>query len=70
MALSWLVGVRFRKDDFEDVIKEIRVHKEDSQHLGIIIDEANSEENLLWWISFFERANKENQFWNIFHSRG
>lgn len=47
MVLSWLVGVRFRKDDFEDVIKEIRVHKEDSQHLGIIIDEADSEENLL-----------------------
>ncbi|HOB89897.1 MAG TPA: hypothetical protein PKG74_01015 [Candidatus Colwellbacteria bacterium] len=66
MALFWLVGVRFEKKYFEDIIKEIRTNKEDSQYLGILIDEADSKNNLSVWISYFEKENKKNRFWNIF----
>ena len=66
MALFWLVGVRFEKKYFEDIIKEIRTNKEDSQYLGILIDEADSKNNLSVWISYLEKENKKNRFWNIF----
>jgi hypothetical protein len=58
MALFEIVGIRFSKNDFSKVINEIRANKEESQNLGILIDEANSKENLSWWISYFEKANK------------
>ena len=57
-ALSWLVGVRFERGDLERIFYNI---KEDNDWINImpIIYEADSKENLLWWLDFFEKANKK-----------
>ena len=57
-ALFCCVGIKFSKDDIEDVVNDIMDNKQKSGHLGILTDEANSKEDLLWWISYFESANK------------
>ena len=62
MALFNLVKIEFAKKDFEEILTEIRTNREDSQHLGILLDEADSAENLLWWVSFFEKENKKTRF--------
>jgi hypothetical protein len=61
MALFYLVKIEFAKKDFKEILTEIRTNREDSQHLGILLDEADSAENLLWWICLFEKANKRTE---------
>ena len=57
-ALFYCVGIKFSKDDIEKVVSDIINNKQKSGHLGILTDEASSKEDLLWWISYFESANK------------
>jgi len=56
-SLLNLVGLNFSLSDIENVVKDIRENSERSAHLPILIHEANSKENLLWWLDYFERAN-------------
>ena len=56
-ALLYLVDIKFAKRDLEDVVLEIKKNKHDSSHLGILIAEADSKENLLWWVKYFIEAN-------------
>ena len=46
----------FDRKDIQDVVADIRRHREGSGHLPIIIFEAKSKEDLLWWIDYFEKA--------------
>jgi hypothetical protein len=57
-ALLNLVGLDFSKDDIKEVVKDIIENKQNSGHLSILTDEADSKENLLWWIDYFESANE------------
>ncbi len=75
VAFMSLVGVEFgppgeekknvwverfaRNDRREDVAEEIKKNKLESAYLPIVIYEAGSKENLLWWLEFFEKANKK-----------
>ncbi|OGZ35967.1 MAG: hypothetical protein A3D38_00610 [Candidatus Portnoybacteria bacterium RIFCSPHIGHO2_02_FULL_40_23] len=56
-ALLNLVGLNFAKEDIEEVVRDIREDKHESGHLSILIYEADSKENLLWWINYFEKEN-------------
>lgn len=56
-SLFYLVDIKFSKDDIEEVVREIKENKHGSGHLSILIYEANSKENLLWWINYFEKEN-------------
>lgn len=57
-SLFYIVGISFSTDDIEDVIKEIRDNKREAIHLSTLLSEADSKENLLWWISYFEKHNR------------
>lgn len=54
-ALCYLVGIRFDKSDLSEVVDEIRTYGHGSGHLSILTDEADSKENILWWIGYFEK---------------
>ncbi|MFH0906964.1 MAG: hypothetical protein V1829_01800, partial [bacterium] len=54
-----LVGLKFSRNDIEDVVKDITENKQCSGHLITLTDEADSKENLLWWISYFEKTNRK-----------
>jgi predicted methyltransferase MtxX (methanogen marker protein 4) len=56
-ALLNLVGLNFSKNDIENVVAEIKEHGSQSGHLPILMEEATSKENLLWWIAYFEKYN-------------
>ena len=57
-ALACLM-VGFSKENVEDVVKDIKENKQQSGHLCILIDEAKSKEELLWWVDYFTKANKK-----------
>lgn len=54
-ALLNLVGLKFNRDNIEHVVSEIRENGHKSGHLPILISEADSKENLLWWVDYFEK---------------
>ncbi len=54
-ALLNLVGLDFSKRDINDVAEDILKNSRQSGHLDILIYEANSKEDLLWWIDYFEK---------------
>jgi hypothetical protein len=56
-ALLNLVGLNFFRDAIYEAIAEIRRHGADSVHLDILLTEADSKENLLWWVDFFHKSN-------------
>ncbi|GEM_PF-6473535 len=58
-ALTFLVGVNFSKADIEKVVSEIKENGHNSVNLGAILHEADSKENLLWWLELFEKYNKK-----------
>lgn len=58
-ALLNLVKINFNLKDIESVVDEISKNGRESGHLPILIFEANSKKDLLWWISYFEKKNKE-----------
>ncbi len=60
-SLLNLVGLNFSLSHIDDVVKDIRDNGAFSGHLPILIYEANSKENLLWWIDYFEKANLKNK---------
>ncbi len=45
------------EEEAKDVIQEIRDKKMDSIYLDIFLTEADSEENLIRWITFFEKES-------------
>ena len=47
----------FRKENIKDVAREIRRNKKNSGYLPLIVYEARSKKDLLWWIGYFEKAN-------------
>ncbi len=53
---SLLVG--FKKEDIENVVSDIKENGSNSGHLSILIYEAPSKEDLLWWLDYFEKHNK------------
>ena len=59
VAFMSLVGVEFDENNREDVVEEINSNNLESAYLPIIVYEADSKENLLWWLDFFEKANKK-----------
>jgi len=58
-ALLYIVGLNFSRNDIEEVVVDIRKNEHKSGHLPILIFEANSKENLLWWLDYFEKQNKK-----------
>ncbi|KKQ91565.1 MAG: hypothetical protein UT16_C0012G0011 [Candidatus Azambacteria bacterium GW2011_GWA2_39_10] len=57
-ALMNLAGLNFKPSDIPNVVSEIKKNGKNSGHLEIIISEADSKENLLWWLGYFENSNK------------
>jgi len=57
-ALFFLTEIKFSKNDIENVVAEIKMNKHESLHLDVLIAEADSKENLLWWVDFFTKANR------------
>ncbi|MBI2010799.1 MAG: hypothetical protein HYS89_00985 [Candidatus Colwellbacteria bacterium] len=58
-ALIGLAGPGFYKEDIEDIVKEFRAEGEQAGNLEIFLTEATSKEDLLWWLDYFERANRK-----------
>jgi len=48
------LAVGFKPDVIENVVAEIREHGLLSGHLPILVEEAHSKEELLWWVNYFE----------------
>lgn len=65
VALFFLVGIAFFKKDIPDVLQEIRKIGEGAIGLGILLDEADSKENLFWWVDFFTKANRDKKGKNL-----
>jgi len=57
VALCSLVGVIFKPEHREEVLMDIREGGWHSGHLPIVVYEADSKENLIWWLEFFEKHN-------------
>jgi predicted CopG family antitoxin len=47
----------FKKEDIKDMAREIMRNKKNSGYLPLIVYEAKSKKDLLWWIGYFEKAN-------------
>ncbi|MCL4427309.1 hypothetical protein M1534_03075 [Patescibacteria group bacterium] len=58
IALFFCVGISFFTQDIPDILQDIHTTGEGSIYFGTLLDEADSKENLLWWIDFFEQHNK------------
>jgi len=54
-ALIGLVGSKFANKDIEDIVKEFRAEGNQSINLDVFLTEATSKEDLLWWVSYFEK---------------
>lgn len=54
-ALIEIAGLGFRKQDLEDVVHDIKTDGLQSGHLEIVLAEADSRDDLLWWLEYFER---------------
>jgi hypothetical protein len=59
VALPFLVGVIFNKSDIEEVVDDIKDNGLDSVHLSIILSEAKSKDDVIWWIDFFKKYNSK-----------
>lgn len=59
VALPFLVGVIFNKSDIEEVVNDIKDNGLDSVHLSIILSEAKSKDDVIWWIDFFKKYNSK-----------
>ena len=59
LAVLGYLMVKFQQNDLQDVVKDIRTNKQESEDLSIIIDEAKSKEELIWWVDYFTKANQE-----------
>jgi hypothetical protein len=57
-ALLEITGLKFHKPEIDQVAQEIKADGLRSGHLEILLAEANSRADLLWWIDYFENANK------------
>lgn len=58
-ALLNLVGPAFALRDLEEVVAEIRQNGHNSLHIDVLVDEAPSKDKLLWWLEWFEDANRQ-----------
>jgi len=58
-ALLNLTGLNFNFEDIKKVVEEIKDNGVQSSHLDILILEANSKEELLWWLNYFEEASNK-----------
>mgnify|MGYP001767797696 CR=1 FL=1 len=58
IGLLALLVAGFYKDDLRNIVKDIRSDGTESIHLSIIICEAESKDELLWWLDYFEEFNK------------
>ena len=56
-ALLELTQLGFSKERIENVVAEILEQGREGIHIYVLMDEADSKENLLWWLDYFERAN-------------
>jgi len=54
-ALMEISGLGFGKDKLDTVIRDIMADGLKSGHLEIVLAEATSKEDFLWWIRFFEQ---------------
>ena len=54
-ALAKICG-GFADKDIPAVVKDIREFAAHSGHLPIILEEAESKENILWWVGYFEHS--------------
>jgi hypothetical protein len=52
-VFPYLVGVRFNKEDINHVVSDIRKDGYQSVNLSPILDEANSKEDIFWWLDYF-----------------
>lgn len=59
-ALLNLAGLNFNLREIKDVVDDIVQNKYQSGHLEILIYEAKSKNDLLFWIDFFEQFNTKN----------
>lgn len=57
-ALTYLIKVEFSKEIINSVVSEIKENGHNSVNIDPIVYEADSRENLLWWIDYFEKENK------------
>lgn len=57
-ALLNLVGLNFSLSDIEEIVEDIKKNEQSSGHLSILVSEANSKNDLLWWICYFEKYSK------------
>lgn len=58
-SLPFLVKIIFDKDNLKSTVNEILKNKIHSVNLETIICEADSKENLIWWVNYFENFNKK-----------
>ncbi len=56
-ALFYLVKIIFSKTNITHIVEEMIKYKSNSIYLDILLCEADSKENLLWWVKFFEKYN-------------
>lgn len=55
MELFGRVGIHYPMDPIQEILAEVRYEEEDSINLDVLIREADSRENLLKWLSYFEK---------------
>ena len=53
------ICVKFLLKDIDDVVAGIRKFKEDDINLDVMLTEADSKEQIEWWINYFERENRK-----------
>lgn len=50
------IAIGFDRDTLPDVVQDIRENGLESSHLPIMLAEADSPEDLSWWVELFEEA--------------
>jgi hypothetical protein len=60
-ALLEITGLGFKKEEIDDVVHDIKIDGLQSGYLEILLSEADSKENLLWWLTYFERFLHNNR---------
>ena len=56
--LGGLVVLKFLNKDIKKIVEEIKHEKHESINLSTLLTEADSKENLIWWVNYFENYNK------------
>ncbi len=54
-GLLLAVGIRFRNEDIPEVVQDIKTEGGNAIHFRVLADEADSKDNLLWWLNYFEK---------------